>query len=104
VRNPNITRVIMGRVADNKLGYVLVGVCHNKPGRPKPYQARVRRGGKQVELGTFATAEEGGGAMRRALAGGAGGGGETGSSGGTADERGGAAAGAGGEADAARGR
>ena len=66
MRNPNITRVIMGRVADNKLGYV--GVCHNKPGRPKPYQARVRRGGKQVELGTFATAEEGGGAMRRALA------------------------------------
>ena len=41
--------------ADNKTGYF--GVSH-KPGRPKPYEARVRRGGKQVGLGTFATAEE----------------------------------------------
>jgi hypothetical protein len=30
----------------------------SKPGYPKPYQARVRRGGKQVSLGMFATAEE----------------------------------------------
>ena len=29
-----------------------------KPGQPKPYQARVRRGGKSVRLGGFATAEE----------------------------------------------
>ena len=41
--------------ADNKAGYF--GVCHN-PGQPKPYQAQVRRGGKQVHLGCFATAEE----------------------------------------------
>ena len=25
---------------------------------PKPYQARVKRGGKEVNLGSFATAEE----------------------------------------------
>ena len=41
--------------ADNKAGYF--GVCH-LPGRPKPYQARVRRGGTPVSLGYFATAEE----------------------------------------------
>ena len=41
--------------ADNKAGYF--GVCHN-PGQPKPYQAQVRRGGKTVHLGCFATAEE----------------------------------------------
>ena len=29
-----------------------------KPGQPKPYQAAVRRGGKTVFLGCFATAEE----------------------------------------------
>ena len=29
-----------------------------KPGQPKPYQAQVRRGGKMVYLGSFATAEE----------------------------------------------
>ena len=28
-------------VSDNKSGYF--GVYHNKPGRPKPYQARVKR-------------------------------------------------------------
>ena len=33
------------------------GVAH-KPGNPKPYQARVWRGGKTVQLGSFATAEE----------------------------------------------
>ena len=42
-------------VADNTAGYYGVG---HKPGKPKPYQARVRRGGKQVQLGYFATAEE----------------------------------------------
>ena len=30
----------------------------NNPGRPKPYQARVWRGSKDVYLGSFATAEE----------------------------------------------
>ena len=43
-------------VADNKAGYF--GVYLNKPGLPKPYQAQVRRGGKEVSLGYFATAEE----------------------------------------------
>ena len=43
------------RVADNKAGYF--GVTHN-PGRSKPYQAQVWRGGKPVSLGYFATAEE----------------------------------------------
>eukprot|EP00964_Phaeocystis_antarctica_P011119 scaffold6115_cov57-Phaeocystis_antarctica.AAC.4 len=44
------------RVADNETGYF--GVYHNNPGQPKPYQARVRRSGKLVSLGNFATAEE----------------------------------------------
>ena len=42
-------------VAENKAGYF--GVYH-MPGRSKPYLARVKRGGKQVHLGRFATAEE----------------------------------------------
>ena len=42
--------------ADNKTGYF--GVNLNNPGKAKPYVARVRRGGKQVSLGYFATAEE----------------------------------------------
>jgi len=42
-------------VAENKAGYFGVILKH---GRPKPYQARVRRGGKEVSLGSFATAEE----------------------------------------------
>ena len=44
------------RVGRNGTGYY--GVCLTNPGTPKPYQARVRRGGKIVSLGTFATAEE----------------------------------------------
>jgi hypothetical protein len=43
-------------VADNKTGYF--GVYLNNPGQAKPYQARVRRGGKKMHLGSFATAEE----------------------------------------------
>jgi hypothetical protein len=43
-------------VAKSKTGYF--GVQLNKPDQPKPYQARVRRGGKDVSLGSFATAEE----------------------------------------------
>ena len=42
--------------AENKTGYF--GVCLNNPGKPKPYQAQVSRGGKMVNLGRFATAEE----------------------------------------------
>merc|ERR1740124_1568556 len=41
--------------AESITGYF--GVNHH-PGCPKPYQARVTRGGKQVNLGYFATAEE----------------------------------------------
>ena len=43
-------------MAETKTGYF--GVHLNKPGRPKPYQAQVKRGGKQASLGGFATAEE----------------------------------------------
>ena len=43
-------------VAENTTGYF--GVCLANPGKLKPYQARVRRDGKQVTLGRFATAEE----------------------------------------------
>ena len=42
--------------ADNKTGYF--GVYLNSPGYPKPYTAQVRRGGKLMTLGFFATAEE----------------------------------------------
>ena len=44
------------RVTGNKAGYF--GVCHTNPGQPKPYQARLKRGGKLLRLGSFATAEE----------------------------------------------
>ena len=44
------------RVAGNKTGYF--GVRLAKPGQPKPFHARVWHGGKQVHLGSFATAEE----------------------------------------------
>ena len=43
-------------MADNKTGYF--GVYLDHPGQPKPYEAQVSRGGKQVSLGSFATAEE----------------------------------------------
>ena len=43
------------RVADNKAGHFGV---HHKTGRHKPYQAQVKRDGKLVNLGSFATAEE----------------------------------------------
>ena len=42
--------------AKNSTGYI--GVHLVQPGQPKPYQANVWRGGKQVSLGYFATAEE----------------------------------------------
>ena len=42
--------------ADNKTGYF--GVYLDKRGKPKPYVTQVRRGGKVVSLGSFATAEE----------------------------------------------
>ena len=43
-------------VADNTAGYFGVYLTH--PGHPKPYQARVKRGGKEVYLGRFATMVE----------------------------------------------
>ena len=47
---------LMLRVAKSKTGYF--GVYIDRPLQAKPYQARVMRGGKQVYLGCFATAEE----------------------------------------------
>jgi len=44
------------RVSDNETGYF--GVYLDKSCKPKRYKARVRRGGKKVSLGHFATAEE----------------------------------------------
>ena len=44
------------RVAKNTTGYF--GVTLQRPGKPKPYLARVSCGGKEVHLGSFATAEE----------------------------------------------
>ena len=44
------------RVAESQTGYF--GVSVDKPGKTKPYHARVWRGGKDVSLGAFATAEE----------------------------------------------
>ena len=43
-------------VSENSTGYFGVNLAN--PGQPKPYQARVTRGGKSVSLGCFATAEE----------------------------------------------
>jgi len=43
------------RVAENKTGYFGV---NRQPGRSKPHQAQVWRGGKYVHLGMFVTAEE----------------------------------------------
>ena len=45
------------RLADNKTGYYGVSLA-KKPGLLKPYQAALKRGGKTVNLGRFATAEE----------------------------------------------
>ena len=42
-------------VANNTTGFF--GVYHH-PGRSKPYEAQVRRGGKMLYLGHFATVEE----------------------------------------------
>jgi hypothetical protein len=44
------------RTSNNKTGFF--GVYLVKPGQPKPYQAKVKRGPKLVHLGSFATAEE----------------------------------------------
>ena len=44
------------RVAENKAGYLCVN--RNQSNKTKPYEAQVRRGGKKVYLGCFATAEE----------------------------------------------
>eukprot|EP00964_Phaeocystis_antarctica_P041237 scaffold23583_cov54-Phaeocystis_antarctica.AAC.1 len=42
-------------VAENKAGYFSV---YHKPGKSKPYEVEVRRGGKKMYLGYFVTAEE----------------------------------------------
>ena len=43
-------------VNDSKTGYF--GVCYKQSGKAKPFHAQVKRRGKQVYLGSFATAEE----------------------------------------------
>ena len=54
-------------VAENTTGYL--GVYLDKPGKPKPYLARVTRGGKSLHLGSFATAEEAALCVARSLEG-----------------------------------
>ena len=49
--------------ADNKTGYF--GVHLKNPGQPKPYAARVSRGGKVVSLGSFRGRARGGRARAR---------------------------------------
>ena len=41
------------RVGDNKTGYF--GVALNKPDAPKPYQAKLKHGGTEVNLGSRST-------------------------------------------------
>ena len=53
------------RVTDNKTGYFGVA-C--RPGKPKPYQAQVRHGGRMVHLGYFAVSITGKSAPRQAKA------------------------------------
>ena len=48
--------LLEGKNSTNPTGYI--GVHLVQPGQPKPYQAKVWRGGKDVSLGSFATAEE----------------------------------------------
>ena len=45
-------------MAENTAGYYGVHLDHRVKSKLKPYQARVKRGGKKVSLGCFATAEE----------------------------------------------
>ena len=45
------------RKTNSTSGFVGVHL-QTQPGQPKPYQARVQRGGTQVHLGSFSTAEE----------------------------------------------
>ena len=54
-------------VAESKTGYF--GVAHRPSRISKPYQANVKRRGKQVTLGTFATAEEAALCVARSLEG-----------------------------------
>ena len=70
-------------VAKSTTGYF--GVHLDKRGKLKPYQAKVWRGGKQVHLGYFATAQEAALCVAPS-AGGAGGCGGAGCSGAAADE------------------
>ena len=85
-------------VAKNSTGYFRVYL--NKPGQPKPYLAKVRRGGKTVYLGSFTTAEEAALCVARTPEGKA----AAAEGAPAADEQGGAAAGGGGGADAAHER
>ena len=90
------------RVTESKTGYSCVSLSN--PGRPKPFEAVVRRDGKNVSLGYFATAQEAALSVARSPEGRAIAVVGAGRSGGVDDERGGAPAGACGGADAAPGR
>ena len=54
-------------VSKNKTGYF--GVYLDKPSQAKPFLTRVKRGGKDVRLGSFATAEEAALCVARSLEG-----------------------------------
>ena len=51
--------------ADNATGFR--GVCHHEKRSSKPFQARLKRGGKREHLGNYATAEEAALAVARKL-------------------------------------
>ena len=55
-RAEGLTLLVSNSGYNSMTGYF--GVSLKQPGKPKPYLAQVRRGGKQVFLGMFATAEE----------------------------------------------
>jgi len=56
VRQANAEGLTLVRAESNSTGYK--GVTWNKRPEATPYQAQVRRGGKNVHLGYFTTAEE----------------------------------------------
>ena len=97
------TKKLTPLLADNSSGYF--GVHLDQPGLPKPYKARVQRGGRTVHLGMFVTAEEAALCVARSPEGQAAAAERAAAPAPlTSGQRGGAAAGAGGEADAAGGR
>ena len=56
-RAEGLTLLVANSKYNSTTGYF--GVSLKQPGKPKPYRAQVKRGGKMVHLDSFATAEEG---------------------------------------------